>query len=78
MKLDQYLKARNETQAAFAARAGIPETTLSEILRGGGCRISTALRILTASQAEPAPDGARVLLEDLIPEGHEAKTEAGR
>ena len=68
MKLTAYLETRGESQASFARRAGIKQSTLNQICLGAGMNVRTAQLIITASL------GA-VGLEDLIPEGGKRRAE---
>lgn len=67
MRLDEYLKAKDETNARFARRAGISEALVSQIKRGAGTRVSTAQAIVEASKAEPTKDGQWIDYPDLVP-----------
>ena len=61
MKLTAYLKifkSHGGSQAAFARRAEIPQTTFNKIVLGAGCNALNAERIIKAS-------GGRVTLKDL-------------
>ena len=58
MRLSDYLKARGESQASFARRAGVKQSTLNQVANGAKCHAATALLIITAT------DGA-VSLHDL-------------
>ena len=62
MKLTDYLKTRGESQASFARRAGIKQSTLNQICLGAGMHAVTARKIITAS-------AGAVGLEDLATEG---------
>jgi DNA-binding transcriptional regulator YdaS (Cro superfamily) len=53
-----YLKARGESQASFARRAGLAQSTLNQVANGAGCYVDTAIPIIETS------DGA-VTLHDL-------------
>lgn len=66
MRLRDYLAARDESEAAFGRRAGIPQKTVNQIACGAGCYAKTAEKIIRASKEEPAPGGGTVTLEDLI------------
>ena len=52
MKLQEYLSYRKISQAEFALRAGIPQSTVGGICLGSGCTAETALRIINASNHE--------------------------
>jgi hypothetical protein len=74
MKLSAYLEAREESQTAFAERARafvgakkprIGQATISSICNGNGCQARVAYAVIRASQAEPAPGGGTVTLEDI-------------
>ena len=66
MKLEKYLRARTESQNAFARRTGIDVTSINDYVRlGAKPRADRADRIIKASREEPAPDGGTVTLEDL-------------
>ena len=65
MKLAAYLEKRDESEAAFARRAGLPQQTINQIAFGGGCQVRTARLIVKASRDEPAPGGGTVTFEDL-------------
>lgn len=67
MRLRDYLRARGESESAFAARAGVPQSTINLICQGRGTRVSTAAKIVRASRESPAPDGGTVRFEDLVP-----------
>jgi predicted transcriptional regulator len=67
MRLPDYLTARDESQSAFAKRAGLPQSTVNLVCQGSGTRVETALKIIRASRDEPAPGGGTVTLEDLVP-----------
>jgi predicted transcriptional regulator len=66
MRLPEYLESRGESQAAFARRTGIPQSTVNLICNGKGTRVDTAIRIIQATRDEPAPDGGTVRIEDLV------------
>jgi hypothetical protein len=61
MRLVDYLEARGESQASFARRAEVKQSTLNQICLGAGCNALTALKIITASNDA-------VTLEDLAVE----------
>ncbi len=58
MRLARYLKQCGESQAGFARRAGIPQTTINVICQGKGVHVDTAIKIIRAT-------GGLVSLEDL-------------
>jgi hypothetical protein len=58
MLLSEYLERTTEPIRTFARRAGLEEATVRAIMRGGGCRVDTAILIIEAS-------GNLVKLEDL-------------
>lgn len=74
MRLADYLSSRRESQSAFAIRATllsnyeVSQRTVSRICEGSGCNSGTALAIIVASHAEPAPGGGTVALQDLVAE----------
>ncbi len=49
MELVGYLEQQGESQAAFARRAGIPQSTLHLICQGKGMRVETAIKIIRAT-----------------------------
>lgn len=59
MKLTAYLEARGESQASFARRIGVKQSTLNQICLGAGCNALTADLIITGSLGQ-------VTLKDLI------------
>lgn len=62
MRLKDYLENRKESQAVFAARAGVSQQRISELCTtGAGCRIDTAKAIIEAT-------GGLVTMDDLQPE----------
>ena len=61
MRLKAYLEARQESQDAFAARAGLSQQVVSNICGGSICLTPTAKKIIEAS-------GGVVTLDDLQPE----------
>lgn len=65
MKLAEYLAARGESESSFARRAFVAQSSVNLIARGGGCRAATAIRIVRASSAQPAPCGGTISFEDL-------------
>lgn len=58
VRLSDYLESRGESQAAFARRSGIPQSTINLICNGKGTRVETAIKIIRAT-------GGLVALEDL-------------
>ncbi len=58
MRLSEYLDRTGESQAAFARRAVLPQSTVNLICLGGGTRVETAIKIIEAT-------GGMVQLEDL-------------
>lgn len=67
MLLSDYLRARNESEAAFARRADLAQTTVSRAARGEAVpQGRNAQKIIQASKSEPAPGGGTVTLEDLV------------
>lgn len=67
MRLSEYIQAVDGAEAAFARRAGIPQTTIHRICKGGGCNIETAHEIVRATHARPTPSGGVVTFEELVP-----------
>lgn len=65
MRLIAYLERTGESQQAFAKRAGIPQSTVNMICRGGGTRVDTAIKIIEATNG-------LVTLEDLATEPNAA------
>jgi len=59
MKVIEYLEARGESQASFARRIGVKQSTLNQICLGAGCNADTANLIIIGS-------GYEVTLKDLI------------
>ncbi len=59
MKVTAYLEARGESQASFARRIGVKQSTLNQICLGAGCNANTAQLIIVGS-------GYEVTLKDLI------------
>lgn len=59
MRLAEYLERTTETQTAFAKRAGLTQAAVNLIVRGGGARAETALKIIEAT-------GGLVSLHDLV------------
>lgn len=49
MRLSEYLQSRDESQSAFAKRAGIPQSTVNLICNGSGTRTETAIKIVRAT-----------------------------
>ena len=68
MDLVTYLDNRDESQKAFAKRAGIAQSTLNGICLGAECHARTALKIKIATS------GA-VDVEDLVSEGGKRRGE---
>ena len=69
MRLSDYLRARGETESAFARRAGLPQRTVNRICKGETApRADTAFRVVEATKAEPTLEGGTVTLFDLLPE----------
>ncbi len=68
MKLTAYLRARGESENAFALRAGVDQRTINRIAHGEQCIAETALKIIRASHDAPTPGGGTICLEDLVPE----------
>ena len=60
MRLTEYLQESGESQAGFARRAGLPQTTVNVICQGRGIHVNTAIKIIRAT-------GGAVSLEDLSP-----------
>lgn len=69
MKLDDYLAERDESQSAFARRAGLPQQTVHAICNGAEPRASTARKIIIAT-------GGLVSLDDLQPKAASLKAAA--
>ena len=66
MRLADYLVALDESESAFARRAGLPQRTVNGVISSGNCTARTALKIIEASKDRPAPGGRIVMLEDLV------------
>lgn len=66
MRLADYLEALDESESAFARRAGLPQRTVNGVISSGNCTARTALKIIEASKDRPAPGGRIVMLEDLV------------
>ena len=49
MTLSDYLRKQGESQVAFARRSGVPQQTVSQIVRGHGTRTATALLVVEAT-----------------------------
>ena len=82
MRLRDYLRASEETQAEFAERASrhrpsgepIMQTTISRIAAGSDCSAEIALAIVRATAEKPTLAGGTVTLEDLVVEDeHEGR-----
>jgi DNA-binding transcriptional regulator YdaS (Cro superfamily) len=58
MRLSDYLAEQEESQSAFARRAGISQQVVASILSGAGCHNDTAVKIVRAT-------GGLVTHEDL-------------
>jgi len=72
MRLDAYLAARGESYRSFGVRTDTHGDTIRRIAEGGWPQLRVADRIVEASRAEPAPDGATVTIEDLITAARDA------
>lgn len=59
MKLDAYLKARNETEAEFATRAGIGKATVSRVKKNGANSIRVLRKVVAVC-------GGQVTEDDLL------------
>lgn len=69
MRLGPYLKATGEKPYLFARRARTGQTGIYEYLEGRRIpTLPTLLAWVEASKARPAPDGAHVTLQDLVPD----------
>lgn len=66
MTLDDYLRARGESEVAFARRCGVPQSTINLIRNGGGTRVETAAKIVKASRIDPAPGGGTITYDDFV------------
>lgn len=66
MLASDYLRARNESENAFAKRAGLEQRSLSRALRRGSCSLRFAYMIVQASRKEPTPEGGTITYEDLL------------
>ena len=76
MKLSAYLQATGESDAAFARRSGVPQTTVSRVRRGGIPRGDTLAQIIRATRDEPTAEGGTVTLDDLAPREPQAESAA--
>ena len=68
MTLKAYLKSRGESENAFAKRSGVPQRTINRVASGAECWTGTAIDIIRASAALPAPGGGVVDLDSLAGE----------
>ncbi len=67
-RLARYLRSRNETPAAFAARAGVGLKLVLRALRGIEPQLRGAVAIVEATREQPARGGLSVSYTDLIVE----------
>lgn len=55
MKLDEYLERTGETQAAFAKRAGLPQSVVSRVTSGRDASGENWARIIDATTGKVQP-----------------------
>lgn len=72
MKLQAYLDKHGESQNAFAARAGIPQSTLCALANGKGTpTLENAVKIVSASNG-------MVAFGDLLPSEQAGRARGGK